>query len=497
MTRKRVHAWLGGGATVAVVVTALTSTAQADTRGLSARVSADCTNGKLQVILSNRSDAEHTFKVAGPEDGTTASRTLAAGDATTLEWTRDQGSAYTIKATTDSGFSKSESGELGCGLGANQPGMNTTELFSTKTRFKGLVDENGQEYTGTAKSVRIPSMAVTNNGTVLAATDARVESSGDLGGDNNIQIGLRRSTDQGKTWSDPTIAAHGENNSIGTADSSLLVDRQTNRVFLFYNEAKEGVGYWTPEEGSGSNDKDDPKSIHVKYVTSDDNGASWSEPRDLNPDVKDPKWKGLFASSGHGIQTSGGRLIQPLVYRSDAGGNAVNIYSDDNGKTWKTGSTAGSGFNEHKAIERGNGDIEQNMRSDTESKRYYAESKDGSSEFSEPWASSLIDPKVNADEISYLQPDAEGVDPSTKAPRRTGTALFSNPASTSAREDLTVRLSEDDGRSYPDSALLRTGEAGYSTMAVLDDGSVGNLYERGNDGGIYFSRFTLDWLRGS
>ncbi|MFI7249390.1 hypothetical protein [Micromonospora chalcea] len=80
---------------------------------------------------------------------------------------------------------------------------------------------------------------------------------------------------------------------------------------------------------------------------------------------------------------------------------------------------------------------------------------------------------------------------------RTRTALFSNNAHPTARNDLTVRLSTDDGASWPARALVKPGGAGYSTMAVLADGTVGNLYEVGNTGGIYFARFSLGWVKGA
>ncbi|MCK1806050.1 MULTISPECIES: sialidase family protein [unclassified Micromonospora] len=96
--------------------------------------------------------------------------------------------------------------------------------------------------------------------------------------------------------------------------------------------------------------------------------------------------------------------------------------------------------------------------------------------------------------MSYLRPAEVGAN---RAPVRTRTALFSNNAHPSARNDLTVRLSTDDGASWPARALVKPGGAGYSTMAVLADGTVGNLYEVGDTGGIYFARFSLGWVKGA
>ncbi|MCK1797477.1 glycoside hydrolase [Streptomyces sp. XM4193] len=251
-----------------------------------------------------------------------------------------------------------------------------------------------------------------------------------------------------------------------------------------------GIGFWS--DGSGLNTPDDKGSLHVRYIKSTDDGQSWGEPVELNPQVKKPEWQQLFVSSGHGIQASDGRLIQPIAYRDEEGvSHAANIHSDDGGATWTHGESAGSTINESKAVERSNGDIVQNMRHDTEPRRHYATSRDGGATFDEATPTAITDARCNADEISHLRPTDVGAN---GAPQRTATALYSgNPGE--KREDLTVRLSRDDGATWnSDGALLAPGEAGYSTMAVLNDGSVANLYEVGADGGIFFSRFTTDWV---
>jgi len=60
----------------------------------------------------------------------------------------------------------------------------------------------------------------------------------------------------------------------------------------------------------------------------------------------------------------------------------------------------------------------------------------------------------------------------------------------------TVRLSEDGGRSWPVSRVVHAGSFAYSCLTVMDDGSIGLLYERDGYGKITFARFNLDWLRG-
>ncbi|MEU4626323.1 exo-alpha-sialidase [Actinoplanes sp. NPDC023801] len=453
--------------------------------GMSALVSYDCTQGRLQLVLENRTTVSRAFTVAWP--GRVNSpwvTTVAAGGNYTHYWTVPTGTVYTLRTTAD-GFDDTATGTTGCRLAAGTPQMTTTTLMTTSTVIKGL---NGTD--ATARSVRIPAMAVTNNGTVLAVADARVDGAYDLGGGtNNIQMAMTRSTDGGVTWQQPYVVRRPATTSEGEGDASFLVDRTTGTVFLIYNYSpRPGVGFYSA--GTGSNSPTDTGSLHVRYIKSSDNGATWSVPVDLNPSVKNPAWQQLFASSGHGIQLSNGRLVQPIVYRDSAGTtHAANIYSDDHGATWRSGGSAGTNVNESKAVERSTGAVVQDMRHNSNRNRYFATSSDGGNTFGAATANTtLIDPLCNADQLSYLRPVAG-------APARTATMLFSNNASSSARSNLTVRLSTDDGATWPARALIKPGAAGYSTMAVLGDGTAANLYEVGGTGGIYFTRFGLGWLR--
>ncbi|MER7366908.1 sialidase family protein [Nonomuraea wenchangensis] len=467
--------------------------AAADASGISATAGFDCTDSRLQLILENRTGAQRTFTVTWPgRSGSPWTRTIAAGGNALLYWTVPAGTAYSLRTVTD-GFDTTRSGTARCGLAAGTPQLNSTTLLRTSTTISGLNGPGGA-YDGTVRSVRIPGMAVTGNGTILAVADARVDGSYDLGGGtNNIQIVLMRSTDGGLTWQAPRVIHHAATTSEGVGDPSVLVDRATGAAYVFYTYSpRPGISFWSA--GSGSNAAGDRDSLHIQYVKSTDHGVTWSAPMELNPSVKDPGWQQLFASSGHGIQTSTGRLVQPIVYRDAAGtSHAANIYSDDHGVTWRRGSSAAGGVNESKAVERATGAVTQNMRHNSVRSRHLATSTDGGVTFGAATASAVLnDPLCNADELSYLTPAQRG---SNGAPVRTATALYSGNAHASARSDLTVRLSTDDGATWPTRALIRTGTAGYSTMAVLANGQVGVLYEIGDTGGIVFARFTLDWLR--
>lgn len=455
--------------------------------GMSALTGFDCTAGRLQLILENRTTTARDFTVTWPgRTGSPWTRTVAAGGNFLHYWTVGSGTPYTLRVTAP-GFDTTLRGTTACDMAAGNPQLTTTTLLTTQTVIRNLNGAGGR-YDGTVASVRIPGMAVTNNGTVIAVADARVDGSYDLGGGtNNIQIAMIRSTDGGRTFEQPRVIHAPATTGEGAGDPSLLVDRATGTVYCFFTYSpRPGISFWSGS--SGLNTADDPNSMHLRYITSRDDGATWSAPVELNPAIKDPAWRQVFFSSGHGIQTSTGRLIQPIAYRDAAGtSHAGNIYSDDHGVTWRRGGSAGGNINESKAIERGTGAVVQNMRHNSTRSRFYATSSDGGATFGPATASAaLTDPLCNADELSYLRPSDVGAN---GAPVRTRTALFSNNAHPTARNDLTVRLFTDDGASWPARALIKPGGAGYSTMAVLADGKVGNT------GGIHFARFTLDWVK--
>ena len=332
---------------------------------------------------------------------------------------------------------------------------------------------------GEAVNYRIPAMTVTKNGTVLAAYDRRNDGPQDLPGD--IDTVVRRSADNGATWSEPSAAVD-YSGSQGCGDPSLLTDRDTGRVHLFCTFSHGQVGFQDSEPGSA--DATDPRTVHVRHLTSDDDGRSWSEPTDLNEQVKDPAWAGVFASSGHGVQTSGGRLLQPAVVRdSDGNHHSVNLYSDDHGKTWHAGKLLDAGTDENKAVPLASGQVVQNSRDVDGGRRLLSTSEDGGRQFGSPTpAPDLPDPGVNADEIRV-------------APEKNDSRLlFSNPADSRERKKLTLRISCDNGDSWSGSSVLHSGPAGYSTMAMLPDGRVGVLAERGDSeptGKLTFSAVPL------
>ena len=339
---------------------------------------------------------------------------------------------------------------------------------------------------------RIPALAVANDGTLIAAFDARNDSPNDLPG--NIDVVVRRSRDLGRTWS-PARRVVDFDGGFGGGDPSLLVDRVTGRVFLFYEYAPPGKGLFS---SNADRDSTSALTVHPHVIWSDDHGATWQGPRNLIASLKPLFATGMFATSGHGIQLSPrspapGRLLQPFAWLdAQRRMHAANAYSDDHGATWKLGPSIGTGLDENKAVELDDGRVMQNIRAfeKTRTHRLVAHSRDGGVTYGpaveEP---QLPDPRNNADVIR-VAPDAPA------GSREARMLLFSNTASESSRVDLTVRLSCDSGRSWPVSKVVHAGPAMYSTMARLPDGTIGMLYENGAAQGITFVRFDLAWLGG-
>jgi sialidase-1 len=177
--------------------------------------------------------------------------------------------------------------------------------------------------------------------------------------------------------------------------------------------------------------------------------------------VKDPGWQAMFATSGTHIQTGKGRMLVPMVVR-DAQGvvSSRNAYSDDHGETWRIGSAIGAGTDESKCVELPHGVIMQNMRSNQT--RAVARSDDGGVTFGEITPDpALIDPVCNA-----------GI-------ARAGNLLIFTNAASTKRENLTLKVSTDWGKTWPESRVLHAGPAAYSTVIALSDRSLAVMYECG------------------
>ncbi|MBO1754564.1 exo-alpha-sialidase [Allobranchiibius sp. CTAmp26] len=330
---------------------------------------------------------------------------------------------------------------------------------------------------------RIPALTSTTKGTLLAAYDGR-PTIADL--PSHITILVRRSTDQGRTWTQQQIVRQAPA-PAGFGDPSLLVDHETGRIFVFYAA---GVNQGFGGSGTG-NSETDPNILQTDYSYSDDDGLTWTSRR-ITSQIKNPAWSGLFAASGQGIQLRhgpyAGRLLQQYLVRISGQNYAATAYSDDHGATWKMGRPVGPGMDENKTVELSDGSVMLNSRATP--RRLVAISHDGGVTYSTPQADpALVDPADNGS-IIRVSPDAPRSDP------RSRQLLFVNNDDPTLRRNLTVRMSCDSGRTWPVSRVVDPDSAGYSTLTRQSNGRFGLLYERDGYQKITYTSFGLDWLKG-
>ncbi|WP_406081828.1 discoidin domain-containing protein [Micromonospora sp. NBC_00858] len=336
---------------------------------------------------------------------------------------------------------------------------------------------------------RIPALTVTPDGDLLASYDGRPTGI-DAPGPNSIL--QRRSTDGGRTWGDQQVVSAGQTTAPikGFSDPSYLVDRETETIFNFHvYSQKQGFSGSRP-----GTDPADPNVLHANVATSVDGGRTWSE-RTITADITpDPGWRSRFAASGEGIQLRygphAGRLIQQYTIINAAGAfQSVSVYSDDHGTTWRAGEAVGVGMDENKTVELSDGRVMLNSRDSARSGyRKVTISTDGGHSYGPVTVDrELPDPTNNASIIRAF-PDAPADSAQAKI------LLFSNAANQTSRSQGTIRMSCDDGQTWPVSKVFQPGAMSYSTLTALPDGTYGLLYEPAN--GIRYANFNLAWLDG-
>ncbi|PQZ89586.1 exo-alpha-sialidase [Arthrobacter sp. MYb227] len=326
------------------------------------------------------------------------------------------------------------------------------------------------------RQYRIPALAVSARGTVLAAYDARPNLD-DL--PNTIDLLVRRSFDHGLTWGPQQNIRTGTGLN-GYGDPSLLVDQLTGRIFCFH-AAGTHAGFFEALEGLEPEDA----VQHVDLSYSDDDGQSWTHRR-LTAQLKRAGIAGIFAAAGAGIQLAqgpyAGRLIQQMVILLRGEIRAASAYSDDHGENWVLGEPTSTEANENKVVELPDGKVLLNSRA--KNARLQAISEDGGHSYGPLYsADSLPDPSDNGSIFKL---------PSTGAGDEY--LLATNNRDTSLRRNTVLSASGDHGQSWKPAATIWAGSSAYSTGAILADGSLGVLYERNGYREIVFARMDAQHL---
>ena len=343
-------------------------------------------------------------------------------------------------------------------------------------------------------TTRIPGIARTNDGTLLAVYDLRYNSRKDL--QEDIDIGLSRSTDGGKTWEDPRpIMDMGEFEGLpqdqnGCSDPNILVDTQTGEIFVsaVWTHGKPGTHQWV---GKGSEPGLGPDTTsQFLVVRSKDDGVTWSKPENWTAKLKQPEWYLFAPAPGNGITTTDGTLVMPTQGRDEKGEPFSNlIWSRDRGRSWTVSSPARTNTTECAVAELSDGTLMLNMR-DNRNRSDKSETNGRAisvtSNLGESWAvhssdhGALPEPVCMASLISHQLKDGRRI------------LFFSNPNSKSARKNMTVRVSLDDGKSWPsDRQILLDRQGGaYSSLVMVDDETIGILYESSR-ANLVFQRIPL------
>ncbi len=330
---------------------------------------------------------------------------------------------------------------------------------------------------------RIPGLETTNRGTLLAVYDVRHNDEVDL--QEDVDVGMSRSTDGGKTWEPMKIIMDmGEwgglpNRENGVGDPCILVDRQTGTIWVagLWSHGKPGQRTWNSSEPGLS----PAETGQYLLVKSEDDGKTWSQPVNITQQVKNKNWQLMLQGPGKGITLKNGTLVFPAQFKDE---NRVPfstiIYSSDHGKTWKSGRGAKPETTEAQVIELSDGSLMLNMRDNRNGSE--KSEKNGravmiTKDMGETWTEHPTTNSVLPEPVCMASLIKEKFEVNGEIRE---VVFFSNPASKYSRDNMTIRASLDDGKTWPGEYQVILDEKegrGYSCLTRIDDKTLGILYE--------------------
>ncbi|MCD8061641.1 MAG: exo-alpha-sialidase [Akkermansiaceae bacterium] len=387
------------------------------------------------------------------------------------------------------------------GVSVGNSSLMVPDVPAASQRIGYAVAKSGDVITGgkqegrTSSYFRIPGIVRAKNGDLVAVYDIRYNSGTDLPA--VIDVGVARSSDGGETWTRTAVAmdwdavmepeGSGYNSRWGIGDPAILVDENTGTLWL---AAIAGTGL----SGSAStNDVESSSTSQLVTAFSTDHGATWSECRSINSQVRSTTatWQSIFQGPGHGITVQGGEHDGTLVFPAQIWHNGMGIaqsciiYSKDHGKTWVceekyknvTAGNYGIGTktSECSVAQLSDGSLMLNAKDENNSKyrAVYTTADLGKTwtqhETDRKAARTLMEPKCQGSLFSVLE-----------AGRMRHVLFFSNPTSSTARREMTLKTSLDDGKTWPAGRQIQYDSrqcAGYSDVCLVDEDHVGILYE--------------------
>lgn len=335
-----------------------------------------------------------------------------------------------------------------------------------------------------SRNYRIPALVALEDGTLVMANDKRKYNEGDLPED--IDIVVRRSCDQGKTWSDPVTIAKGTGRKHGYGDPALVECENGDLLCMFVG----GNGLWASTEA-------DPIRSYV--CRSKDGGVSWSNPEEITEVLWGSRsenevtrnYKASFFGSGNGLCLKRGAhkgRVMVVAAMCRKGENVLDnfvVYSDDNGESWKVSDMAYRGGDEAKVIELVDGRVLMSVRQSG------ARGKNVSADGGETWGSQsrwseLSTNACNGDLLRVSATDCGG---------ECNILMHSLPNSME-RENVSVWVSYDEGESWQFGRRLVEGPSVYSSLTMQRNGTIGAYVEKSGSGAceLWYQNFSLPWV---
>ena len=344
---------------------------------------------------------------------------------------------------------------------------------------------------------RIPTLIQLTNGDLLAFADRRIGSVGDVP-KSPIETVYKKSTNNGKTWSqEKRISPQSTATNRSYGDGAYCVDRKTGNIICLV-VGDQGFIQSTPKN-----------PIRTRLIIGRNNGSTWDDPIDITDQIygancKDPDrktWNGVFTTSGNGVQLRNGRIMFVLnVRKSDKASPLFNhvLYTDDGGKTWNVSKGApgisknpSRGGSEAKIVELNDGTLLMAIRPEGIYQRFLAKSTDNGETWGEMEPRSELPSSSSNGDIIYYTSTLNGFD------KNRIITMFDSVPYTKATPPGSPKLywSYDEGKTW-NGRLMHSGNAGYSSLAILKDGSIGILAEIGGswNGPIYFMRVNMRYL---
>lgn len=367
--------------------------------------------------------------------------------------------------------------------------INPTNWFPAV--WKIFADSNNNHY-------RIPAIITWTNGDILAFADKRYNGSGDL--PNRIEVEVRISTNNGTNWdANKRITPASTSTKDGHGDTAVVLDRKTGDILAL-------VAYG---QGFIASTPEDP--IRIRVIRSKDGGRTWSAPTDITSqiygagcsDYTRRNWHAAFVSSGNGLQLRNGRIMFVINVRETEAKTGTSfrnyvMYSDDGGYKWKVSRGCPKnhqGGNEAKVVELNQeGHLLMNIRPNgPEWNRLLSRSYDYGETWTEAKVQSDLPSSGSNGDMIYYTSTKNGYDRN-----RIITLVDSRPYTGGQNGNPGVPvfyISYDEGNTWTKKQTLYSGNAGYSSLTVCKDGSIGILAELNNSwkGPIYFLRASVEW----